>query len=151
MQQFNPCILKTRLELRRLNMKQCWAHAVLWIGMVLIPIRIRIRIFHVVADTDPDPDWHQNDADPHADSSPSLHMLENKIFKITFSHSIVIYNVISFSSVSNISYFLYLFINFFICLELIPIRIRKIMRKCGSGSKTGQYWLHKTETLVQQD
>ncbi len=29
-------------------------------------------IFHVDGDTDPDPDWHQNDADPHAD--PSSHV-----------------------------------------------------------------------------
>jgi hypothetical protein len=26
--------------------------------------------FHFDADSDPDPDWHQNDADPHADPTP---------------------------------------------------------------------------------
>ena len=28
--------------------------------------------FHFYADPDPDPDWHQNDADPHADSTQSF-------------------------------------------------------------------------------
>jgi hypothetical protein len=28
--------------------------------------------FHVDADPDPDPDWHQNDADPLADHTPSF-------------------------------------------------------------------------------
>ncbi len=33
--------------------------------------------FHV--DANPDPaDWHENDADPHADHIQSLHILENK-------------------------------------------------------------------------
>ncbi len=34
--------------------------------------------FHVEAD--PDPDWHQNEADPHADPNPSLQMLGKKYF-----------------------------------------------------------------------
>jgi hypothetical protein len=28
--------------------------------------------FHVDADPDPDPDWPQNNADPHADPTPSF-------------------------------------------------------------------------------
>jgi hypothetical protein len=28
--------------------------------------------FDVDADPDPDPDWHQNDADPHSDPTPSF-------------------------------------------------------------------------------
>jgi hypothetical protein len=38
--------------------------AVLWIGIVVMPN------FHSDVDPDPDPDWHQNDADPTADSTP---------------------------------------------------------------------------------
>jgi hypothetical protein len=33
--------------------------------------------FHVDANPDP-PDWHQNDADPHADPTQNLHLLDNK-------------------------------------------------------------------------
>jgi hypothetical protein len=40
---------------------------------------------HVDADPDPDPDWHKNEADPHADPTPSF---TNVGKKITFSHSI---------------------------------------------------------------
>ncbi len=28
--------------------------------------------FHIYADPDPDQDWNQNDADPHADPTPSF-------------------------------------------------------------------------------
>ncbi len=28
--------------------------------------------FHIDSDLDPHPDWHQNDANPHADSTPSF-------------------------------------------------------------------------------
>ncbi len=65
----------------------------------------------------------------------NLHMLENLIF-FTLSHSIVTYNVLSFSSVSEVSYVFSILDSilkfsgkkstlstFFICLELIPIRI----------------------------
>ncbi len=47
--------------------------AVLWIGIVLMPIRIRL-FFHLDADPhpDPDPDWRQNNADSHADPTSSF-------------------------------------------------------------------------------
>jgi hypothetical protein len=60
---------------------------VLWIGIVLIPIRIRDPNFLV--DTDPDPDWHQNDADPHADPNLSFTHVGKYEF-LTFSHSLAI-------------------------------------------------------------
>jgi hypothetical protein len=40
--------------------------------------------FHV--DADPDPDWHQNNADPHADPATSFTHVEQSIF-FTFSGS----------------------------------------------------------------
>jgi hypothetical protein len=57
-------------------------------------------------------------------------------FFFTLSHSFVTYNVLSFSSVSRIKYFRQhneilwtkyrKFINFFICLTMIPIRYGRI-------------------------
>jgi hypothetical protein len=50
--------------------------------------------FHVDAYPDPDPDldsadWHQNEADPHADPTPSFtHAGKSEYFFVTFSHSI---------------------------------------------------------------
>jgi hypothetical protein len=57
--------------------------------------------FHVNAD--PDPDWHQNDADPYKDITPKLHMLE--IRNVFFVIALLVYNVLSFSSVSNMLLF----------------------------------------------
>jgi hypothetical protein len=42
---------------------------------------------NIHVDADPDPDRHQNEADPHADTTPSSQILDNK--KITVSHRIV--------------------------------------------------------------
>jgi hypothetical protein len=42
---------------------------------------------HFDADPNPDPEFHQNDADPRADPTPRLQMLEHQNF-FTFSHSI---------------------------------------------------------------
>ncbi len=43
--------------------------------------------FHVDADLDQDPDCLRHNADPHADPTPVLHMLENLI-SFTSGHSI---------------------------------------------------------------
>jgi hypothetical protein len=52
-------------------------------------------------DPDPDPDWHQNDAEPHAD--PTLvGKLEFFVLLVT---AFPVNNVLSFSSVSNVSLF----------------------------------------------
>jgi hypothetical protein len=63
--------------------------------------------FHVNTDPDPDPDWHQYNACPHADPTPSFTVLENLNFYFIFSHNIPTFNVGSFSSVSNVSCFQY--------------------------------------------
>jgi hypothetical protein len=42
---------------------------------------------HVDADPDPDPDWHQNDADPHADPIPSFTPVEEVTGFFTFIHN----------------------------------------------------------------
>ncbi len=63
--------------------------------------------FQVDADLDPDPDWHQNDADPHADLTPSLTYVGILIFSFLFTFSrknIATFHCVSFSSVSNVSY-----------------------------------------------
>ncbi len=44
--------------------------------------------FHVDADPDPDPEWHQNEADPHADPTPSFTHVGKLEYFFTFSHSI---------------------------------------------------------------
>jgi hypothetical protein len=37
--------------------------------------------FHVDADPDPDPGWHQNEADPYADPTPSFtHVGKSEFF-----------------------------------------------------------------------
>jgi hypothetical protein len=43
--------------------------------------------FHVYANPDPDPDWHQSDADPHADPTTSFNYVGKSDF-FTFGHSI---------------------------------------------------------------
>jgi hypothetical protein len=48
----------------------------LWIGVVLMPIRVQIRISVLMPIPDPDPDCHQNDADPHADPTISFTHVE---------------------------------------------------------------------------
>ncbi len=80
--------------------------------------------FHVDADPDPDPDWpqSQNNGDPYADPTPSFTHVLTLLVPV-----LPIYSVLSFSSVSNVSYvFITLdsVLNFLviICLELIPIR-----------------------------
>jgi hypothetical protein len=47
-------------------------------------------------DLDPDQDWHQNDADPHANPTPCFTHVEKSIF-FTFIHSLPVYNVLSLS------------------------------------------------------
>ncbi len=54
--------------------------------------------FHVDVDPDPDPDWHQNNADPHTDPTPSFTHVLTLLVPI-----LPLYNVLSFSSVSNVS------------------------------------------------
>jgi hypothetical protein len=69
--------------------------------------------FLVDADLDPNflvdadlvPDRHQNDADPHADPTPSFTNVGNwkiRIFSFRLVVLLPVYNVLSFSSVSNV-------------------------------------------------
>jgi hypothetical protein len=51
--------------------------------------------------TDTYPDWHQNDADPHADPTPRFDMLE--IFLLLLVTALPVHSVKSFSSVSKVS------------------------------------------------
>jgi hypothetical protein len=81
---------------------------------------------NVHIDAVPDPDRNQNGFDPHADPTPGFTLVGKSEF-FTSSHSIT--SLQSFSSVSSTVPVQYIeilwkkFINFFICLELIPIRI----------------------------
>jgi hypothetical protein len=43
--------------------------------------------FHVDADPDPNLDWHQNNADPHVDLSPSFTQVGKSEYFVTFIHS----------------------------------------------------------------
>ncbi len=62
--------------------------------------------FHIDVDPDPDPDRHQNHADPHAEPTPSFHMLENHDASKFLVTALPVYTVLSFSSVStNVSEF----------------------------------------------
>ncbi len=54
-------------------------------------------------DVDPDPDWHQNDADPHADPTPSFtHVGKSEYFVYFLVTALPVSTVLSFSSVSNV-------------------------------------------------
>jgi hypothetical protein len=93
------------------------------------------------ADPDPDPDWHQNDTDPHADPTPRFkHVGESEFFSLLVI-ALPVYNVFCLSHqcqiCHNCPYFgqhieifwkksLVYYGNFFISLELIPIRIGRI-------------------------
>jgi hypothetical protein len=62
--------------------------------------------FHVDADPDQDsdPDWHQYDADSHADPTPSFtHYVKSELFLNFLAIPLPVYNVLSFSSVTNVS------------------------------------------------
>ncbi len=48
-----------------------------------------------------DPDWHQNDADPHADPTPCFTHVE-KLFCLLLVTALPIYNVLSFSSLYSV-------------------------------------------------
>jgi hypothetical protein len=48
--------------------------------------------FYVDADPDPDRDWHQNDADPHADPTPSFTRWKISFF-LLFVTALEVYNV----------------------------------------------------------
>ncbi len=52
--------------------------------------------FHV--DADPDPDRHQNNADPHADPTPSFTYVGKSEFCLLV-RALLLYNVLSSSSV----------------------------------------------------
>ncbi len=60
-----------------MNSEHCTT--VLWIGIVLMPIRIRISMLMPIQ-IRMDPDWDQHDADPHADPTPSFSHVRNSIF-----------------------------------------------------------------------
>jgi hypothetical protein len=48
--------------------------------------------FHIGTDPDPDPDWNQNDADPHADPTQVLHILEYGIKNLLFILGMPVHN-----------------------------------------------------------
>ncbi len=78
---------------------------VLWIGVFLIPIRIRISImipirFQIGIKTMPIHMWI-----PSYPKFQVLHMLENLNFVLLLVTTLPVYNALSFSSVSNESYF----------------------------------------------
>jgi hypothetical protein len=52
--------------------------------------------FHVDADPDPNLDWHQNNADPHVDLSPSFTHVGKSEYFFTFIHSIARLQCFSF-------------------------------------------------------
>jgi hypothetical protein len=59
--------------------------------------------FHIDADPDQDPDWHQNDADPYRDLTPSFTLVgKSELFFKFCVTALPAYNVLSFSSVSNV-------------------------------------------------
>jgi hypothetical protein len=99
--------------------------SVLWIGIALMPLRIRIWIL----------DWHQNNAYPHADLTPSLHKLENRAIYsqqyqfIMFFFSKMCHGFKYFGQ--NIEIFMKK-LKKYMCLELIPIQIGLWCRS-GSG------------------
>ncbi len=91
--------------------------------------------FHVDASQGPDPDWHPNFAVPHADPTPSFTYAGKSDFSYFWSqhcHITMFYFSLSVKCVKCVQYFgqhieifwkkVY-FINFFVCLELIPIQI----------------------------
>jgi hypothetical protein len=53
-------------------------------------------------DTDPDPNFYV-DADPHADPTPSFTLVIKSEFFLLLVTAFPVYNVLSFSSVSNVS------------------------------------------------
>jgi hypothetical protein len=60
--------------------------------------------FHVDADpTDPDPDSHQDDADPHADHTTNFTHVGQSDFFLLLVTALPVYNILSFSSVSEIA------------------------------------------------
>ncbi len=81
------------------------------------------------ADPDPnfhaDPDWHQHDADPHANPTQIFTHVGKPDFFLLLVNSLIVHNVLSFLSVSNVSKILSLVFKFFICLEMTPIQIRQ--------------------------
>jgi hypothetical protein len=58
---------------------------------------------NIHVDADSDPDWHQYDADPLADPTPSFtHFVKSEFFS-TFGQLLPVNSVLSFSSMSNVS------------------------------------------------
>jgi hypothetical protein len=97
---------------------------------------VTIRILFIDADPDPVPDWQQNNADPHVETTPKCLKIRKKIFfqsqHCHFTVQCLIF-LVSVKCVICFQYFgqhieilwkkVYNFMNFFICLELLPIRI----------------------------
>ncbi len=111
---------------------------------------------HAHPDPDPDQDWYQNNFDPHSDLTPSFTHVGKSEFFLLLVTALPLYNVSSFSSVSNVSYVFSIFNSKFtfsgkiqryqvsICLDLLPIRIRQKdadPTRSGSGSTTLGIWL----------
>ncbi len=94
----------------------------LWIGIKTI--QIRIRISHVDTDQDPDPDWHQSNADPHSSCVRILPQSFTHRFKIRFFYQCQF--VICFQCFRNHIAISWNKVYFFICLDLIRIRIGRI-------------------------
>ncbi len=81
--------------------------------------------FHVDADPDQDPDpvRHQNNTDPHADPTPSFTHVGKSEFlfhQCKICHLVLVFG----QQIENCSKKVY-FYEIFVCLELIPIRIRQ--------------------------
>jgi hypothetical protein len=62
---------------------------------------------HVDAVPDPDPDWHQNDADPHADPTPSFTPIEDIRGSSLLFTTMLVYNDVPFSSIAKVHDFTY--------------------------------------------
>jgi hypothetical protein len=54
---------------------------------------------------DPDPDWHQNDADPHVDLTPSFTQVGNKGKNLLLFATMPVYNVFTLSLVAKVPSF----------------------------------------------
>jgi hypothetical protein len=55
-------------------------------------------------DPDPDPDCYQRNSDPHADLTPSFTHVVKSDFVLLLVAALALDNVLSFSSVSSVSY-----------------------------------------------
>ncbi len=96
-------------------------------------------------DADPDPvsDWHHNDADPHADSTPIRRKTRQKYIHPQQCQFTMFIFIISGKGVMLLSIFWTAYLNFlvkshkYMCLELLPIRICRIRRNAEDPTRSG--------------